>query len=241
MNEESDRARRRAVMALSLIVPAQSLGVAAMLLALPGSIGLGINLMSRVWMVAFPVVWTLRVERRTIQLKRPSRAGMIAGLVTGVMMLGVMLGVYGLVSDQIDLSRLRSRARLTGFDDPVQFAAMFGFIILLNSLLEEFVWRWFVYRQVELLLPARMGRRARQGRAVVIAAVAFTIHHVIALSAWVDGELVLLGSLGVFLGAVVWSALYAFDRTLWPCYVSHIFADVAIVIIGYDVLFRMAM
>jgi membrane protease YdiL (CAAX protease family) len=166
---------------------------------------------------------------------------MIAGLVTGVMILGVMLGVYGLVADQIDLVRLRGRAEQTGFDDPLQFAAMFGFIILLNSLLEEFVWRWFVYRQLEILIPSRMGWRIQQGVAVVLAALAFTIHHVIALSAWVDGGLVLLGSLGVFLGAVVWSALYAFDRTLWPCYASHIFADVAVVIIGYDVLFRMAM
>jgi membrane protease YdiL (CAAX protease family) len=241
MREETDQSRRRALTALVLIVPAQGLGVAAMLLALPGPVGLGVNLMSRVWMVAFPLFWTLRIEGRGIRVTRPSRAGMMLGLGTGIIILMVMLGVYGLVADQIDLARLRSRARQTGFDDPVQFAAMFGFIIVLNSLLEEFVWRWFVYRHLETLSPARWGRRARQGIAVVLAALAFTIHHVVALSAWVDGGLVILGSLGVFLGAVAWSALFAYDRTLWPCYVSHIFADVAIVIFGYDVLFRMPM
>ena len=226
-------------MALILIVPAQSLGVAAMLFALPGPLGLSINLQSRVWMVVFPLFWTLRIEQRSLQMKRPSRIGMIAGIVTGIIILLVMLGVYGIIADQIDLARLRGRAEQTGFDDPVQFAAMFGFIILLNSLLEEFVWRWFVYRNLETLIPSRVGQKTQQGVAVVLAALAFTIHHVVALSAWVEGGLVILGSVGVFLGAVIWSALYAYDRTLWPCYISHIFADVAIVIIGYDVLFRM--
>ncbi|MEW4567479.1 CPBP family intramembrane glutamic endopeptidase [Tautonia sp. JC769] len=241
MNEGIDRSRRRAVTALVLIGPAQSLGVAAMLLALPGPLGLGINLLSRAWMVAFPLFWAVRIERVRLPFGKPSRAGLMLGLATGVVILLVMLGAYALIADRVDLPSLRSRARQTGFDDPFQFAAMFGFIILLNSLLEEFVWRWFVYRQLETLTPARWGWEARQGMAVALAALAFTVHHVVALSAWVDGGLVVLGSLGVFLGAVVWSALFAYDRTLWPCYVSHIFADVAIVIIGYDVLFRMTM
>ncbi len=241
MMQTLDQARRRAVTALILIVPAQSLGVAAMLLALQGPIGLSINLLSRVWMVLFPLLWTLRIERRKPLLKWPSLSGIVAGIVTGIIMMLVMLGCYGLVADQMDLTQIRNRAQQTGFDNPVQFAAMFGFIILLNSLLEEFVWRWFVFRNLETLIPRRMGQYVRQGIAVGLSALAFSIHHVVALSAWVGGGLVILGSVGVFLGAVVWSALYAYDRTLWPSYVSHIFADVAIVIIGYDVLFRPSM
>jgi membrane protease YdiL (CAAX protease family) len=74
--------------------------------------------------------------------------------------------------------------------------------------------------------------------AIVIAALLFTAHHVIALSAWVGPPLVVLGSVGVFLGALIWSAIYARERSIWPCYFSHILADLAILLIAYDLLFR---
>lgn len=230
--------QRRSLIALLLVVPAQSLGVGAMLLALPGAVGLSINAASRLWMLAFPVCWTLRVERRRPKMTGPTRLGMLAGIVTGVVIALVMLGVYLLVADSIDLDRLRARARATGFDDPVRFGLMLGFIVLLNSLLEEYVWRWFVVRQVEGALPESIGDRMRTGLAVVIAAGLFTVHHVVALVAWVDISLAILGSVGVFLGALIWSALFAYDRSLWPAYVSHVMADLAILAIGYDVLFR---
>jgi membrane protease YdiL (CAAX protease family) len=184
ISRPDDRPRPRdAWTALALIVPAQSIGVGAMLLALPGPAGLGINILSRLWMLAFPILWTLRVERRRPRLQRPTRRGMALGIASGVVVALVMWGAYVIVADGIDLERLRDRAGRTGFDRPLAFAAMFGFIILLNSLLEEYVWRWFVVRQAEAVLPGRLGERSRGTLAAVVAAALFTIHHVVALTA----------------------------------------------------------
>jgi membrane protease YdiL (CAAX protease family) len=102
--------------------------------------------------------------------------------------------------------------------------------ITLNSLMEEYVWRWFVFRKFEVLLGGKL--------AVPATALAFTAHHVIVLAAQFDWPIALLGSCGVFIGGTVWSWLYLRYRSIWPGYVSHAIADAAIFIIGYTLIFN---
>ena len=114
------------------------------------------------------------------------------------------------------------------------FALLMGYTVFINALLEEYVWRWFVFRQCEVLVGS--------GAAVFLGSALFTIHHVWALmvwgsSAWAPWQGVVLGSLGVFIGGVVWSWLYRRYRSVWVPYVSHIFADLGIVVMGYWLFF----
>ena len=52
-----------------------------------------------------------------------------------------------------------------------------------------------------------------------------------------DWPLVVLGSLGVFIGGVTWSWMYRKYRSVWVPYVSHAMVDIAIFAVGADVLF----
>jgi len=102
--------------------------------------------------------------------------------------------------------------------------------ITLNSLMEEYVWRWFVFAKFEVLLGGRI--------AVVATGLAFTAHHVIALAAQFNWIITILGSLGVFVGGVSWSWLYLRYRSVWPCYVSHAIVDIPVFVIGYWLIFQ---
>ena len=95
--------------------------------------------------------------------------------------------------------------------------------------MEEYVWRWFVFRKFEVLLGGKL--------AVPAAALAFTAHHVIVLAAQFDWPIAVLGACGVFIGGAAWSWLYLRYRSIWPGYVSHAIADAAIFIIGYRLIF----
>ena len=68
----------------------------------------------------------------------------------------------------------------------------------------------------------------------------FTAHHVVSLRAHAGWDVTALGSTGCFLGGLIWSWLYLRYRSIWPCYISHIFADVAIYIIGWVIIFGQA-
>jgi len=78
--------------------------------------------------------------------------------------------------------------------------------------MEEYVWRWFVFRKFEVLLGGQL--------AVPAAALAFTAHHVIVLAAQFDWADRPLGSCGVFIGGAAWSWLYLRYRSIWPGYVK---------------------
>jgi membrane protease YdiL (CAAX protease family) len=230
--------RGRALIAMLLVVPVQSLGAASMLFVFPGIEGKLINGICRLWMLAVPLVWTILVERSRPRIFGPRRRDLVVGLVSGLLIFVVMMGSYLLLGRFINVDALTQRARVTGFLRPLPFAIVFLYVILINSLLEEYVWRWFVYRHVETLMPKAPGEPARRVVAVMATALLFTVHHVIALSAWVGPLLVGLGSFGVFMGALIWSAIYARERSIWPCYISHVLADFAILLIAYDLLFR---
>ena len=60
---------------------------------------------------------------------------------------------------------------------------------------------------------------------------------VIVLAAQFNWPIVLLGSLGVFIGGAAWSWLYLRFRSIWPGYLSHAIVDAALFIIGYWLIF----
>jgi uncharacterized protein len=99
-----------------------------------------------------------------------------------------------------------------------------------NAVLEEYVWRWFVFRKCEALVRISW-------LAVLLSAALFTVHHVLALAAQFDWMITLAASAGVFLGGAVWSWCYLRYRSIWPGFVSHVIVDIAIFAIGWRLLF----
>jgi hypothetical protein len=73
--------------------------------------------------------------------------------------------------------------------------------------------------------------------AVFASAAIFTAHHVIAVSQYLDPLHTILASAGVFAGGLVWSWLYLRYRSIWPCWISHVLADIAVFGIGWYLLF----
>ena len=228
------RSRGRALLALALLVPAPSLGAFAALVEPRGAVGQAVYALCKAWLLAFPLVWLLAVER-----KRPSlsplprgRAGraLAEGLLLGLVLGGGLLGLDALLRERLlDPEHLRTAARASGFAaSPAVFLGFALYLALVNALLEEYVWRWFVQRRCEELAP-----RA----AVPLAALLFTLHHALAFGVQFGGLLALLASLAVFAAACVWSWLYARWRSVWPAYVSHVMVDAAALWIGWRVLF----
>jgi len=223
-------------LALSLLVPAPTIGV-FLAMALDGAEGTNVGriawMVSKLWILAFPLAWMLWVERwRPEPASFSSRAGgVIAGLGWGVAILSAILVFYWLFGrGMIDVAQVRSMAEKNGFLAPWKYFALAAYLSIINSLLEEYVWRWFVQRQCAAIVGS--------AAAVVLSALLFTIHHVIALNAQMGLIATVLGSLGVFAGGVIWGACALRYRSIWPGWISHILADVAVFMVGWHILFR---
>ena len=162
----------------------------------------------------------LRGQLRAVPL------GALAGLLVVGLMAGLMATPAGAVVLQ-SAGTIRAKAQQLGILS--HYVAFAIFLSLVNSAVEEFYWRWFVYGQLRRLLPG--------WRAHALAAAAFAAHHVVVVTQFFPlGEALGFG-VAVGLGGVIMSLLYERQRTLCGAWVCHLVVDLGIMGIGYGLLF----
>ncbi|MCX6996056.1 MAG: type II CAAX endopeptidase family protein [Kiritimatiellaeota bacterium] len=227
----NNRNRWRAIGALVGLVPAPSIGVLAAMVLFPGALlGKVIFAASKLWLFAFPVVWLKLVERGRLSITPARQGGCLAGLASGAgLSLLILWGFFAFGQGLFDRALFIGKLRAIGLGAWPVYLGGAVYWILVNSVLEEYVWRWFVYRQCATLVgPAT---------AVMLTAAFFSLHHFIALQAYGRLSLALVCSLGVFLGGAVWSFLYMRYQSIWPGYLSHAVVDLTVFGLGALLLF----
>jgi membrane protease YdiL (CAAX protease family) len=225
--------QRRALIALLVLVPAPSIGVFFAMVFEPTrgtALGQSIYAGSKLWILALPIIWLKLVDKAQLSLSPPRHGGLMTGAALGILIAAAIFMTYWLVGARwIDAAQVREAADRNGIGTPVNYFGLILYLALVNSLLEEYVWRWFVFRKCEIV----MGSAA----AVIASALFFTLHHVIALRAQTNWTITLLASLGIFIGGCAWSWCYRRYRSIWPGYVSHLIVDAAVFTIGWRLLF----
>lgn len=229
--------RARAATALLLLVPAPTLGVLAALWV-PGlaETGLGKTIfgLAKAYLLLFPLLWTRYVDGRPLTIPRPNWRGMGWAVGTGVAIFAVIAAAYyGYAKGQIDHDTLAEKMIDAGLDAKWKLAGMAIYWCTINSLLEEYVWRWFVFEKCKDLTPRKTLLP------ILASGLFFTVHHFLALLIYLPGQLhlVVLASLGVFIGGATWSWIYLKSKNIYAAYISHVFADIIIFWIAYQVVF----
>lgn len=184
---------------------------------------------------AFPIVWVWAVQHESIQRWRPRWDGIGLGVLFGlavavatwVLYLGFLRGTP-MFTQSVEI--VRDRVQAFGVDRPWKYALLGTFYSLVHSLLEEYFFRWFLFRQLRRLLPL--------WPAIFLSAVGFMMHHVVILGTYFEWSLLPTAffSLSVAVGGVYWAWLY--DRSgsiAGPC-VSHLLVDVGIFWVGFDMM-----
>jgi hypothetical protein len=221
---------RRALVALFLLAPVPSLGVIAAMVVAPGPVGQTVFIAAKIWLLVFPAAWYLIVENGRPSWSPPRRGGLATGTLSGaVLALVIVAGAVLVGAHRMDVSLLNSKVAEMGLASPLPYLAGAAAWTLVNSLVEEYVYRWFVLRQCENLLRGPV--------AVVASASIFTAHHVIAVGQYLDPVFAVAASAGVFGGGLVWAWLYRRYRSIWPGWISHVFADIAVFGVGGWLLF----
>ena len=223
--------KKSSLLALLLLVPAPSIGVLVGMIIAPNLFGRAIFFVSKIWILALPLVWHVFVDKQKLSLSIPKKGGFAVAAFLGIIMGAIILAVYFILGRYlIEPQAIKDMASNVGLDDRRTYLAGAAYWILINSVLEEYVWRWFVVQKCKTLLPANA--------AIGVSALCFTIHHIIAMQVYFNGLLVSVASVGIFIGAAVWSACYNRYRSIWPGYLSHAIVDVAVFAIGYIIIFE---
>jgi uncharacterized protein len=220
---------RKSLIALLFIVPVSSIGALCSTVIAPGAMGQGIALFCGIWLLVFPLSWYVLVEHQPLR-GQITATGWEVGAILSVIMFGIIFASYWFVGRYwLDIPDIRARVSQMGMNVPLMVFGFGTFQTLVNSLIEEYVWRWFVYRHCVRLWT--------QALAVWISAGFFILHHIILLVAYCDDwRLVVLGSVAVFVAGVLWTRCARIYRSLLPSYLSHLAADLALQIASWHIL-----
>jgi len=184
----------------------------------------------------FPVIYIWWVAPQEIRTSRPHLHGMLLGACLALVFAIGMFGIYFLVLKQTNLfaeapAKLAELlAKLHG-NTAVVYIAIAIFLSVFHSLLEEYYWRWFVFGRLE--------RMMRLPAAMAISSVAFMAHHVFILAYYFPNHFWIAAlpfSLCVALAGAGWAWLYHRYQSLYAPWVSHLLADAAIMVIGFDMV-----
>jgi uncharacterized protein len=194
-----------------------------------------IYLAVKIFQFTFPLLWVLLVLKQPLRTGRGTVHGLALGALFSVVAVGAGwllfkfwlrdLPIFGTATDLI-------QAKVAGFgvDSLWKYVALAAFYSLFHSLLEEYYWRWFVFRQLRSVTPA--------WTAIIVSALGFMSHHVVVLSVFFKDAPLMVGllSAAVALGGVFWAWLYERTGSLLGPWLSHLIIDAGIFWIGYDLL-----
>lgn len=188
--------------------------------------------------------WGWRVRQSNLKVLSPDgeitdwpkpdyKRSLLWGLVTGLVIGGAALVLYHWVLEPSGMmagptEQARAKLKETGLNSLPVFVAVAMFYSLCHSGLEEYYWRWFMFRHLTL--------RWNLTTATVVSSLGFMAHHVLVLAryfGWASPMTYAL-ALSVAVGGVIWAVLYRRFGTVAGPWLSHAFVDAAIFAIAYQ-------
>ena len=223
--------RKRALIALLLVGLAPTVSIFISFGTDGGIISQIAYVLSKLWLVVIPLIWYLKIDKGELSLSKPKQGGYAVAVGLGSGMSALILLTWFMVGDKIDGSLLRDAVEPVGLLDVRLYIGGVIYWTVLNSLLEEYVFRWFLVVKSEALVGTG-------APAILLSAFIFVIHHTFALLFfgfpwWAN----LLASVSLFIGGAIFSWLYIRYRSVWMPYIAHAICDIAVFSIGAMIIF----
>ena len=186
---------------------------------------------SKLWLLVIPLIWYLKVDGGKLSFSKPEQGGYAMSIGLGLAMSALIFGAWFVLGGLIDGDLLKAAVEPVGLLDVRLYIGGVIYWTVVNSLLEEYVFRWFLVVKSEALVGTGTP-------AILLSAFIFVIHHTFALLFfgfpwWAN----LLASVSLFIGGAIFSWLYIRYRSVWMPYIAHAICDIAVFGVGALIIF----
>ena len=179
--------------------------------------------------LAVPLLLGLRyAPLRCLTLFRFPKRGFLTALLLGLGVYAVILGGYFLVRQWFDFSGIAESLTQNAGVTRDNFLFVSLYISFINSLLEEFFFRGFLFTNLAKHSTSRL--------AYCFSALAFAGYHVAMMLGWFSPVPFVLVMAGLSIGGMLFNYLNARTGTLYTSWLVQMFANFAINTIGFLLL-----
>ena len=227
---DSSQQKNLALLGLLLVGIAPTVSVLTGFAFKAGVLAIVVFVFTKLWIFVLPAFWHLRIYKNAISRSPALNGGWAVSAGLGIVMAVVIMLAYFIIGDTLlsneDLIEILDPFGLT---TPWKLMLAILFWVFINSVLEEFVFRWFITSKIERLVSGKW-------LPILLSAGVFTLHHTIALAFFIDPLGNFLASSGVFIGGVIFSWIYIEYRSIWVAWIAHAIADVAVFAIAWQMI-----
>ena len=224
--------RNKALLGLFLVGIAPTVSILASFGTGEGLLGQISWFTSKLWMLGLPLIWRLKVDNLPISWSKPQNGGFTEAIIIGGIFAIIMLAAWIFFGiDNVDPTEFRTALEPFGLTIASTYIAAAMFWTFGNSVLEEYVFRWFIVEKAEVMIEGIW-------KTVFLSSSIFVMHHFFALyflgfPLWLN----LLACFGLFVGGSVFSWQYIRYRSIWVPFVTHAICDVVVFGVGFWILF----
>lgn len=146
-------------------------------------------------------------------------------LILGFIVYVFILGSYLLIGPFFDFSNVTVTLENNIGVNKTNFVFVALYISFINSFLEEFFFRGFSFLSIKILASRKV--------AYVFSASAFSIYHVAIMTGWFTPVLFILLIFSLFVAGIIFNWLNERSNTIYPSWIVHLSANLAINTIGF--------
>ena len=174
-----------------------------------------------------PYLLTRKLELVSFRhIFRFRKKGFAAALALGLGIFALILGGWAVLRRWIDFSGIADNLTVNAGVTKENFLYVSLYISFVNSLLEEFFFRGFLFEN--------LSKNPRL--AYCFSALMFSVYHAAMMIGWFSVWLTLLVLAGLFLGGIIFNWLNQRGGCLYVSWLTHMFANFAINTIGFILL-----
>ena len=159
------------------------------------------------------------------QLFKLEKNKILFPLLLGVGVYGFIIGTYFLIGPYFDLSNITVALENNIGVSKSNFIFVALYISFVNSLLEEFFFRGFAFLSLKKVSSRKI--------AYLFSAGAFSLYHVAIMTSWFSPMLFVLLVISLFIAGLLFNWLNEKNNTIYPSWMVHLSANLAINTIGF--------
>ena len=153
-----------------------------------------------------------------------SRKQFIRSLILGVSTFILIVGGYFILTTYIDLSQIKKLLYKSEDINKNNFFNVAVYIAFLNSLLEEFFFRGFLFLSLKKTTTRRV--------AYLVSALAFAIYHIGIMADWYNLGIFFLVLIALFESGLIFNYFNEKNKNIYSSWLIHMFANFALNTIG---------